>query len=87
MQPVTVPVGALIFTDVTLRGFWMTRWNKQHFNHPNRQQMLDELFQFAKTGKLQPPDHTLIPFSDYHIALKNAMPSEGMLGKKQILIF
>lgn len=86
-QPVTVPVGAFIFNNVTLRGFWMTRWNKEHFSHPKRHQMLNELFQLAKTGGLQPPNHSLVPFSDYHIALKNAMPREGMLCKKQILIF
>ncbi|KAG7175521.1 enoyl-[acyl-carrier-protein] reductase, mitochondrial-like [Homarus americanus] len=86
-QPVTAPVGALIFNDVTLRGFWMTRWNKEHFSHPERLHMLDELFQLAQGGQLRPPDHTLVPFSNFQEALKNAMPSEGMLGKKQILIF
>lgn len=24
-QPLTLPVGSLVFTDVVLRGFWMTR--------------------------------------------------------------
>nr|XP_053652137.1 enoyl-[acyl-carrier-protein] reductase, mitochondrial-like [Cherax quadricarinatus] len=86
-QPIAVPTGALIFTDVKLFGFWMTRWNSNHLNHPERHQMLDELFQLARNGELKPPDHTLVPFSSFHVALENAMPSEGMLGKKQILIF
>ena len=29
-QPVSVPVGPFIFKDITLRGFWMTRWSQQH---------------------------------------------------------
>ncbi|XP_045136659.1 enoyl-[acyl-carrier-protein] reductase, mitochondrial-like [Portunus trituberculatus] len=86
-QPVIGPVGSLIFSDVTLRGFWMTRWNKEHFNDSERQQMVDDLFQLAQSGKLKPPDNTLVPFADYIVALKNAMPKEGMLGKKQILLF
>ena len=65
----------------------MTRWNKVHFNDSQRQQMLDDLFQLAQSGKLKPPDHTLVPFADYIVALQNAMPKEGMLGKKQILLF
>ncbi|XP_043940998.1 enoyl-[acyl-carrier-protein] reductase, mitochondrial isoform X3 [Protopterus annectens] len=27
-QPLTVPVSALIFNDIKLRGFWMTQWKK-----------------------------------------------------------
>ncbi|KAG0718649.1 Enoyl-[acyl-carrier-protein] reductase, mitochondrial [Chionoecetes opilio] len=86
-QPVIGPVGSLIFHDVTLRGFWMTRWNNEHTNDPQRQQMLDDLFELAQSGKLKPPDHTLVPFTDYITALQNAMPKAGMLGKKQILLF
>ncbi|KAK7028867.1 hypothetical protein SK128_002006 [Halocaridina rubra] len=86
-QPVTVPVGLLIFNDVALKGFWMTRWNKEHYNHPKRQEMLDDLFQLARDDLLQPPEHSLVPFDSYLVALKNAMPKDGMLGKKQILVF
>ncbi|CAH2006813.1 unnamed protein product [Acanthoscelides obtectus] len=28
-EPVTVPTSALIFKDVQIRGFWMTRWSKE----------------------------------------------------------
>lgn len=86
-QPVTVPVGSLIFSDVSLRGFWMTRWNKEHYEHPKRQEMLDYLFELARNNKLQPPEHSLVPFDRYLEAIKNAMPKDGMLGKKQILVF
>ncbi|KAK4300049.1 hypothetical protein Pmani_017756 [Petrolisthes manimaculis] len=86
-QPVTVPVGALIFNDISFKGFWMTRWNQQHQHHPAREEMLNNLFHLVRSGALQSPDHTTVPFSDYQLALQNAMPSKGMLGKKQILTF
>ncbi|XP_042874356.1 enoyl-[acyl-carrier-protein] reductase, mitochondrial-like [Penaeus japonicus] len=86
-KPVTVPVGSLIFSDVVLKGFWMTRWNRDHFSHPKRQLMLNELFSLAKQGRLCPPDHVMVPFQDYKTALRDAMPSDGMVGKKQILVF
>lgn len=86
-KPVTVPVGSLIFSDVTLKGFWMTRWNKNHFSHPERENMLNKLFDLVKQGRLCPPDHAMVQFEDYKTALKDAMPSDGMVGKKQILVF
>ena len=65
----------------------MTRWNKEHYDDPERQEMLDELFELVRNKKLQPPEHSLVSFCDYKEALRNAMPREGMLGKKQILVF
>lgn len=87
MQPVIAPVGLHIFNDITSRGFWMTRWNQKHQHHPARDEMLNNLFQLSRSGALRPPDHTTVPFSNYQTAIQNAMPSKGMLGKKQILIF
>jgi trans-2-enoyl-CoA reductase len=51
-KPVTVPTSALIFKDVQLRGFWLTRWVEQH-TLAERQAMLDDLFDMIKTGKLK----------------------------------
>ncbi|XP_061574450.1 enoyl-[acyl-carrier-protein] reductase, mitochondrial isoform X2 [Cololabis saira] len=39
-QPVTIPVSALIFKDVKIRGFWVTRWKQKHsdvFLFPRRE--------------------------------------------------
>ena len=82
-----IPVGSLIFSDVILRGFWMTRWNSQHFNDEKRHRMLDNLFSLIRLGKLKPPLHDLVPFDQYELAIKNAMPQGGMIGRKQILMF
>ncbi|CAL4131836.1 unnamed protein product, partial [Meganyctiphanes norvegica] len=86
-KPVTVPVGSLIFTDVTLQGFWMTRWNNKHSHHPARQEMLEKLFSLARNGQLRAPEHDLVSFTNFQSALERAMPAQGMHGKKQILIF
>ena len=35
-QPLVVPTSALIFKDIRLVGYWMTRWNWQHKNSSER---------------------------------------------------
>lgn len=47
--------------------------------------MLDDLLKVS--GKLVPPDHTLVLFTSYLSAIENTMPKDGKLGKKQILLF
>lgn len=32
-QPVQVPTGNLIFNDISLRGFWMSRWYEKSENY------------------------------------------------------
>lgn len=32
-QPVQVPTGTLIFNDISLRGFWISRWYKKSENY------------------------------------------------------
>ncbi|MCL4128156.1 UNVERIFIED_CONTAM: hypothetical protein GTU68_036887 [Idotea baltica] len=85
-QPVTVPVGSLIFNDVILRGFWMTRWNKVHESDEERFGMLDALFELSRRGKLLCPPHERVPFHEFKKALEKAMPAGGMAGKKQVLV-
>lgn len=86
-QPVTVPVGSLIFNDVRLMGYWQTRWSLNPDNQEAKQQMLDDLCELMKQGKVSPPPHKLVKFNDYMTALDDAMPSGGQVGAKQILIF
>ena len=52
-----------------------------------RQEMLEKLFSLARSGQLKSPEHDLVSFNDFQIALEQAMPAQGMHGKKQILIF
>ncbi|TYZ65930.1 hypothetical protein PybrP1_006133 [[Pythium] brassicae (nom. inval.)] len=51
-EPVTVGTGALIFHDITLKGFWMTEWAK-HAPVEQREAMLRELAGLVEAGKLR----------------------------------
>ncbi|KAK3572138.1 hypothetical protein QTP86_022219 [Hemibagrus guttatus] len=84
-QPVTVPVSALIFKDVKVRGFWVTQWkrdNKQ--NEEALHFMLKELCTLIRAGKLSTPSCTEVGMKDFHKALDNAM--KPYISSKQILV-
>ncbi|XP_004551026.2 enoyl-[acyl-carrier-protein] reductase, mitochondrial [Maylandia zebra] len=84
-QPVTVPVSALIFKDVKVRGFWVTQWKRDH-SHDGRafRAMLDELCSLIKQGKLTAPACTEVGLQQYHAALDTAM--QPFISTKQILV-
>ncbi|KAF5302589.1 hypothetical protein FQA39_LY10207 [Lamprigera yunnana] len=42
-EPVIVPTSALIFKNIRVFGFWMTRWSKDNFDSEERNEMLEEL--------------------------------------------
>ncbi|KAF2362799.1 Alcohol dehydrogenase C-terminal [Trinorchestia longiramus] len=86
-QPVTVPVGSLIFNDVRLQGYWQTRWSLNPDNQTAKQQMFDDLCDLVKQGKVSAPPYKMVNFNDYMTAIKDAMPAEGQVGAKQILVF
>ncbi|XP_067867704.1 enoyl-[acyl-carrier-protein] reductase, mitochondrial isoform X2 [Heterodontus francisci] len=82
-QPVTVPVSALIFKDIKIRGFWVTQW-KRHHGHDLLQEMICELCDLIQAGKLRAPVCTKVKFQDYQTALKAA--TTPFISSKQILI-
>lgn len=84
-QPVTVPVSALIFKDVKVRGFWVTQWKKDHSNDGRAfRAMLDELCHLILQGKLTAPVCTEVGLQDYSKALDAAM--QPFTSAKQVLI-
>uniref|UniRef100_A0A2P2HWQ7 Enoyl-[acyl-carrier-protein] reductase, mitochondrial n=1 Tax=Hirondellea gigas TaxID=1518452 RepID=A0A2P2HWQ7_9CRUS len=86
-QPVTVPVGSLIFSDVRLVGYWQTRWSLNPANQEAKKEMLSDLCEFFKKGTMVVPPHKMVPHTDYMKALADAMPADGQVGCKQILTF
>ncbi|XP_049800811.1 enoyl-[acyl-carrier-protein] reductase, mitochondrial [Schistocerca nitens] len=86
-EPVTVPTSALIFKNITVRGYWMTRWSNENANSPERSRMFEELTNLIIERKLNPPKHTLIGFERYKEALSNAMSTKGFVGMKYIFDF
>jgi len=46
--------GPFIFSDLSLRGFWMTQWNAEHApSDPKRMSMLSALIQLIEKGQLK----------------------------------
>lgn len=84
-EPLTVPTSALIFKDISLKGFWMTAWTKANMDSPKRQEMFKELGTLFKEKKLKAPPHKLIPFCQYEEAVINALSADGRTGVKYIL--
>ena len=83
-QPLMVPAGPLIFHDVRLKGFWMTRWNTDHRNSPQRQHMFKYLCSMIKKGNLKGPKCRLLPISEFQEAVNVAV--KPFTTEKQILV-
>ncbi|XP_028836494.1 enoyl-[acyl-carrier-protein] reductase, mitochondrial [Denticeps clupeoides] len=84
-QPVSVPVSALIFKDVKVQGFWVTRWKKNHSKDERALRgMLDELCSLICEGKLSAPACSQWAFQDFPKALDAAM--KPFISSKQILV-
>ncbi|KAJ7985252.1 hypothetical protein DPEC_G00350150 [Dallia pectoralis] len=84
-QPVTVPVSALIFRNVSVRGFWVTQWKRDHSEDEGAlRSMLDELCSLIRQGKLTAPACSEVDFQDFSTALEKAM--QPFTSAKQVLI-
>ncbi|KAF6715566.1 Trans-2-enoyl-CoA reductase, mitochondrial [Oryzias melastigma] len=84
-QPVTVPVSALIFKDVKVRGFWVTQWKRDHSHDGSLfGAMLDELCSLIRQGKLTAPACTQVALQDFHQALDASM--QPFVSSKQVLL-
>lgn len=70
-QPLQLDNGLLIFRDLTCRGFWLSRWYDA-VPAANLQQMFDELFVMAGTGKFRAPVAKTYPLAEAAIALTHS---------------
>jgi len=84
-EPVTVPTSALIFKDVSVRGFWMTAWTGKNKNSRQRWDMLEHLGQLFDIKELKVPAYKLVPLSDYREAIEKTLQLDGKTGVKYIL--
>lgn len=82
-QPVQVPTGRLIFNDIQLRGFWLSRWTMTH-PKSERMAMLNEIADLIRKRQLQLWIDTK-PFNELSDALKLAR--EGFRKGKVVLKF
>lgn len=69
-QPITVPTGPFIFNNITLKGFWMTKWVETH-SKEERMKMIDELSKLVVDKKLLAFMETF-KFSEFNYALEKS---------------
>jgi len=69
-KPVQIPASLLIFKNITVRGFWLLAWVRQH-SQAERQEMLDKVAAMVKAKQLRLwlERHAL---SDFDVALAEA---------------
>ncbi|GBG79328.1 hypothetical protein CBR_g29478 [Chara braunii] len=82
-KPVTVSASQLIFKDVIVRGFWVSRWVELH-SKEERLEMINHLLQLAKDEKLKLQIEK-VPFAEYQGALEKALGKRGHSKAKQLL--
>ncbi|KAI9176027.1 hypothetical protein H9P43_006391 [Blastocladiella emersonii ATCC 22665] len=91
--PISAPATAFIFKDLSLRGFWMTKWHKTASPEASRA-MLDELVGWFESGTLQAADAVEVPLraeadleSDAKVVEAIAASAASAIGKKVLLTF
>lgn len=80
-MPLQVPTGPLIFKDISLHGFWMTRWYSWA-SAEKRREMMDHLIKLVKENRLKAPELDLVPFDEYDTAIRRMMQGHN----KQLLV-
>ena len=74
-----------VLQDISVRGFWMTAWNKKNHNTKERIEMFEELARLFREKKLHAPPYKIVPFSNYQEAIVNSLKIDGKQGLKYIL--
>lgn len=85
-EPVTAPNAALIFKDISFRGFWMHRWKFDHSRN-ERIELYHKMIEFILAGHLKAPAHKLISFNDHEKALTESLDFKGFAGAKYVFDF
>ena len=71
-SPMSVPFGLMVFKDITLHNYWMTRWSRQHGSSLLEDRMFGQLAEWYKSGELTPTPHQTNSFYGFQDALDNA---------------
>ncbi|KAG5446134.1 Enoyl-[acyl-carrier-protein] reductase, mitochondrial [Clonorchis sinensis] len=68
-NPMSIPVGPLIFRDLRLRGFWMSAWIQKE--HPSRVGLMHrQLSDWFTRNLIQPSPFMDVPFDDWKKAIE-----------------
>uniref|UniRef100_A0A0N4ZYP6 Enoyl-[acyl-carrier-protein] reductase, mitochondrial n=1 Tax=Parastrongyloides trichosuri TaxID=131310 RepID=A0A0N4ZYP6_PARTI len=79
-QPVQCLTGPFIFKNISLRGFWMSRWYTIKENEEERNKMYDDIYEMYKSGELKNVKLEKRSLDNYEIAIQN----QGNPDSKQI---
>ena len=81
-RPLMLPTGLLIFKDIQVLGFWMTRWY-QKATEAELHAMFAEHFEMAKTGAFKTPVEKVYPVAEIKQAVTHAL--QGSRGGKILI--
>ncbi|KAI9336843.1 hypothetical protein DFJ73DRAFT_849906 [Zopfochytrium polystomum] len=89
-EPLAIPTSLLIFTDLHIRGFWMTRWFAA-CSQDAKADMLNELFGMMRAGKFREPFHDRVALlGEVADAQRNVLDAveraQAGMARKQILV-
>ncbi|KAF0853019.1 mitochondrial trans-2-enoyl-CoA reductase (NADPH) [Andalucia godoyi] len=82
-QGVTIPTSSLIFKNISVKGFWMSRWYNSH-SADDRRKMQSEVAEMVKKGQLKLALER-VKFADFSAALEKSQT--GFRGRKVLLTF
>lgn len=71
LQPLKIPTGLLIFTDLRFRGIWINKWY-DNATQADRMEAFDPLFAMAKRGLLKTKIEKSYPLSEFKAAVAHA---------------
>ncbi|KAK6024354.1 oxidoreductase, zinc-binding dehydrogenase family protein [Ostertagia ostertagi] len=78
-----IPTGPLIFKDIRLAGYWMSRWYEQPGNTEERKKMYAELGGWIKSGEFRSPSFEKRRLEDHAAAIEAA---SVQFVKKQLFV-
>ncbi len=81
LQPLSFKPGSAIFNDISLKGFWLTRWMRENVENDgplqlDRLKMLSELWEMRKEGSLVLPSVSAHKLKDWREAISNVGSGE-----------
>ncbi|RSM18032.1 hypothetical protein CDV31_003130 [Fusarium ambrosium] len=88
-QPVSLPVGLLIFKDIRFVGFWLSKWNER--DSAGRKHMINDILDIVRAGQFRdvPIDEVKWDWDTEEETLRNAVQQglQGFRNGKGVFVF
>ncbi|KAL6858033.1 mitochondrial 2-enoyl thioester reductase [Amphichorda felina] len=88
-QPVSLPVGLLIFKDIRFVGFWLSKWNEKDVT--GRKHMIEDILSLIRAGKFRdvPVEEVKWDWDTEEATLRNAVQGglSGFRKGKGVFVF